>query len=314
MATRRDLVPLLRTLSIPFTEITEKAVNVNCPFCTGRTSGRRDSKERCGIFYSTLRFHCFRCKRVGPLFTLLKMMVGLTWTQYESYLGRTETADEDLPLAARVRERLRGSGESLQTAVHPEIDLPGLPVDEDVWEVYPEIRRFIRDRDFTQDHCRLYETHYPGRNGKHGHRLIIPVHDYQGKVVAFQGRDTTGRKKAKYLSEGPVGEFLYWSPVIERREPIYVVEGAFDVWRMEWNAVGSFTHALTLAQRRQLVTDPLIDEVVICWDSDSWDKSLSAAYSLAPIMGRVGVARLPEGEDPDSLGGDVIRELPIRWI
>ena len=315
MAERPEVIQLLRTLAIPYVVFdSETAVNINCPFCTGRRTGRRDTKNRCGIFFSSLRFHCFRCKRVGTLYTLLRTIAGITWAQYETHLGRLSRGDEDQPLAARIAERLRRGHNDRPAPTLPKIDLPGALVDTTVWDLYPELRRFIYDRKFYLEDCELYEAHYPGRSGRWAYRLILPIADRHGKPVAFQGRDMTGRKRAKYLTDGPVGDLLYWGTAVARGKPIYIVEGIFDVWRMDWNVVGTFTHAISASQRRQLVLDPLVQDVVFCWDADSYEKSLRAAYSLAPIMNRVGVVRLPEGEDPDSLGGPEIRNLPIRWV
>ena len=55
-----------------------------------------------------------------------------------------------------------------------------------------------------------------------------------------------------------------------------------------------------------------LDEIVVAWDADSYEMGLAAAREIAPLV-RAGCVRLPEGEDPDSLGRDAVLALEVQW-
>ena len=112
-----------------------------------------------------------------------------------------------------------------------------------------------------------------------------------------------------------MSELLYWTDLEKTAGApwrVYVVEGIFDAWRMAWNAVATFTHGISRSQRRQLLEHDQIREVVFAWDSDSWTMNVAAARGLAPLV-RAGSVRLPDGEDPDSMGAAGVLDLEVKW-
>ena len=62
--TKHKLQEILNDLRIQTSGLTSEAININCPHdhSTGGKSGQPDTKFRCGIWISTLRYHCLRCK------------------------------------------------------------------------------------------------------------------------------------------------------------------------------------------------------------------------------------------------------------
>ncbi len=144
-------------------------------------------------------------------------------------------------------------------------------------------------------------------------RVMFTLRDDQGRPIAFAGR-AFGDLKPKYLNvpNTPLftkGTILYGldvakGPIRERGRAV-LVEGYTDVISMHRagfpETVGSMGTALTQSQARLL--SRYTDRVVIAYDRD-------AAGSAASLRGMVIlreagldvlVARLPEGEDPDSL-------------
>ncbi|WGF86516.1 DNA primase [Marinivivus vitaminiproducens] len=148
------------------------------------------------------------------------------------------------------------------------------------------------------------------------HRLMFPIHDRRGRVVAFGGR-ALGEARAKYLNSPDTqlfhkGELLY--NLANARQParaagtVLVVEGYMDVIACAEaglaHAVAPLGTALTDGQLGLLWQ--LTEEPVICLDGDA--AGLRAAGRVAekalPMLqaGRsVRFALLPQGEDPDSL-------------
>ena len=155
-----------------------------------------------------------------------------------------------------------------------------------------------------------------GHYDRFRHRVIFPIHDAAGKVVAFGGR-ALGDAEPKYLNspETPAytkGEHLYGLDVerdaIRREGFAILVEGYLDLIALHQagfqNAVASLGTALTGAQVRLL--SRFAERVVVSYDGDAAGSS-AAARSLEHFLERgfdVRVAVLPPGKDPD----DFVRE------
>ena len=153
-------------------------------------------------------------------------------------------------------------------------------------------------------------------------RLMIPIHNDAGEVVAFSGRLLDPEAKAqKYVNspETPVfikSKILFGlnktkRPIIEAKSAI-LCEGQIDLMRC-WqhgirNAVAPQGTAFTDPHAR--ILKRLAEEVVICFDADRAGQA--AAQRAIDVLLKedlqVRVARIPQGEDPDSL----LRKQPVE--
>jgi DNA primase len=157
-------------------------------------------------------------------------------------------------------------------------------------------------------------------------RLVFPIEDLGGRVVAFGGRviEKVEEHVPKYLNspETPVyhkGDVLYglgWSRgAIRKTEEALVVEGYMDYVALAANgvdnAVAPLGTAMTTRQAELLAR--YAERVILLYDSDT--AGLKATFRSGDELLRAGVevlvATLPEGEDPDSLvrskGADALR-------
>ena len=148
-------------------------------------------------------------------------------------------------------------------------------------------------------------------------RVMFPIHDRSGKVIAFGGRALEPGAKAKYLNspETPVfhkGSLLFnhhraRQPAHEKGRLI-VVEGYVDVIALSEagfpNAVAPLGTALTPDQCALLWT--MASEPVLCFDGDNAGRKAAfrAIETALPLIGAgksLRFALLPEGQDPDDL-------------
>lgn len=148
-------------------------------------------------------------------------------------------------------------------------------------------------------------------------RIIFPITDARGRVVAFGGRAMGSETKAKYLNspETPLfhkGEILYnlagaRKAAFEKSEVI-VAEGYMDVIALHQagfeNAVAPLGTALTETQIGLLWR--LAPEPVLCFDGDkagvrAAGRALERALPLLKPGHSLRFALLPQNEDPDSL-------------
>jgi DNA primase len=153
-------------------------------------------------------------------------------------------------------------------------------------------------------------------------RLMIPIHDESGQVVAFSGRLLDPETKAQKYVNSPETPIFVKSkvlfglnrtkrPIIEADQAI-LCEGQIDLMRC-WqkgvrNVVAPQGTAFTELQARTLKR--LAKETVICFDADRAGQN--AAERSVDVLLKEGVqvriARMPEGEDPDSL----LRKQPVE--
>ena len=146
-------------------------------------------------------------------------------------------------------------------------------------------------------------------------RILFPIRDRRGRVVAFGGR-VLGEGTPKYLNspESPIfhkGRILYGlyeaRQAHRRLERVLVVEGYMDVVALAQHgirqAVATLGTATTTEQIEQLFR--VTDEILFCFDGDAAGRAAAwrAAENALPAMRAPRQARflfLPEGEDPDS--------------
>ncbi|MGP2493345.1 DNA primase [Mesorhizobium sp. PUT5] len=160
-------------------------------------------------------------------------------------------------------------------------------------------------------------------------RIMFPIPDSRGKIIAFGGRAMSPEVSAKYLNSPETelfhkGNVLYnyarARKAVARGGTLVVVEGYMDVIALAQagfeNAVAPLGTALTENQMELLWR--VAGEPMLCFDGDG--AGLKAAWRAADLIlpsiqpGRTArFALLPEGKDPDDLvkadGADAFRAV-----
>jgi DNA primase len=153
-------------------------------------------------------------------------------------------------------------------------------------------------------------------------RLIIPIFNHSGKVVAFGARALKENQQPKYINS-PESEIFKKSfilfgfnqsrdEILKRRE-IIIVEGYFDVISLYGcgirNVVAPMGTSLTKEQAK--TARRYADKVILMFDGDSAGRkaTLRASSIFSEIGIETWVVSLPQGEDPDSLARKNRKEL-----
>jgi len=147
-------------------------------------------------------------------------------------------------------------------------------------------------------------------------RVMFPIRDQRGRVVAFGGR-VLGDDKPKYLNSPETGIFhksrelygLYQARQANRKlDRLLVVEGYMDVIALAQHGIRNATATLGTATSKTHLERiyRLCPEVVFCFDGDEAGRKAAfrALEAALPCMEDGRQARflfLPEGEDPDTL-------------
>ncbi|WP_210395662.1 DNA primase [Motiliproteus sediminis] len=147
-------------------------------------------------------------------------------------------------------------------------------------------------------------------------RIMFPIIDMRGRVIAFGGR-VLGDNKPKYLNSPETDVFhknrelygLYQARKANRSlERLVIVEGYMDVVALAQFGISNAVATLGTATSEHHLTRifKLVPEVVFCFDGDQAGRQAArrALETALPQMQDGRQARflfLPDGEDPDSM-------------
>jgi DNA primase len=148
-------------------------------------------------------------------------------------------------------------------------------------------------------------------------RVMFPISDLRGRVIAFGGRALEKDQPAKYLNspETPLfhkGDNLYnLAPArlaTHNGAPLVVVEGYVDVIAMVGAGFAASVAPLgtALTENQLALLWKMADEPILCFDGDkagqkaAWRAADLALPHLLPGKS-LRFALLPEGQDPDDL-------------
>lgn len=229
-------------------------------------------------------------------------------------------------LAAEAREYLKSRGFNSETAKRWLIGYA--PEDMALYAAWAKESGYSQELLTAAGILSLRDENNPARGVyvRFRHRLMFPVRNDHGDVIAFSGRVLKAEDSpAKYMNS-PATPIFDKSEVffgfdkskraVHRAQSVVICEGQLDMIRcfesgIE-NIVAPLGTAFTAKHARLLKRHT--DQAVLCYDSDPAGVK-AAARAFAELAGEgvfVRVAALPPGEDPDSLirkeGVEALRE------
>jgi len=175
---------------------------------------------------------------------------------------------------------------------------------------------FLQDQKFSSEALKksgLFSDSQRGYFDRFFSRLIFPITDKSGNIIAFAGRDLTNKKNiAKYINsiETPIynkSKTFYGlnlsKDFIRKENSIILVEGYFDLIRLYQHNIKnvvaisgtSFTdlHASIIKQYSK--------NIIIAFDGDSAGKkaAIRTGYTLLKNDVNPKILSIPDGMDPD---------------
>jgi DNA primase len=225
--------------------------------------------------------------------------------------GRGYFADRGIPSATQVKFRL-GYAAGDQYALKEHLGAQKIPVEDMI-----EAGLLVGGEDIAVPYDRFRD------------RVMFPIADWRGRVIAFGGRALEKEVAAKYLNspETPLfhkGATLYNIAAARKAAhdgaQVIAVEGYIDAIAMVMAGFEATVAPLgtALTAEQLLLMWRMADEPTLCFDGD--DAGRRAAYraiDLALPLVTPGkslkFATLPDGQDPDDLvrsgGGDAVGDV-----
>jgi len=300
-------------------------------------------------------FHCFGCGCGGDVFSFLMKIEGMTFPDAARRLAERVGIELEERTLSPEEERLQQQRERLFRVNTVAADyyhqmLMSQPGGEparrylkrrgygrkaageygigyalDSWE---GLRKHLAEQGLAAEDARLLGLIRPGKEDRGDYdlfrgRLMFPIHDLSGRVVAFAGR-VLDDGKPKYINspESPIyhkGRVLFGlyqaRQAMRQSGEVLLVEGYFDQLALNRsgfaNAVATCGTALTVEHARLLKR--YVQRVVLLFDQDAAGQqaTFKAMATLQEEGVPAAVIELPAGDDPDSFlqqqGGEAFR-------
>lgn len=300
-----------------------------CPFHNEKTPSFN-------IFPENGSFYCFGCGAGGDVITFIRRIENLDYMEAIRFLAQRaglqvpeNSVDDGMSrVKARIMEINRETARYYNAVLNSEQGATGMNYLAGRGLTPNTIRRFglgyapdshyalvdyLEKKGYTQNEMIIANVAFKGRSGRavdrFCSRVMFPIIDLRGNVLAFGGRIMTD-EKPKYLntSETPVfnkGSFLFALNFAKSscNEQLILCEGYMDVIALHQagftNAVATLGTALTSSQAHLMAR--YTKEVIVSYDSD--EAGQKAASRAIPILRETGllvkVLTISGGKDPD---------------
>lgn len=289
------------------------------------------------IYTENGSFYCFGCGVGGDVISFIMKIENLDYVDAVKYLA--QRAGMELPensyddsmsrLRTRVFEANREAARFYYSVLTSPSGAKGLEYFHSRALTDQTIRRFglgfaddnwtslcsylhskgFKDSEITAANLGVKRKNGNGIYDRFTNRVMFPIIDLRGNVIAFGGRIMTN-EKPKYLntSDTPVFKksanlFSLNNAKNSGSRTLILCEGYMDVISVNQagfkNAVATLGTALTNEQA--MLMKRYADEVIICYDSD--EAGQKATERAIPILRNAGllirVIKIPNGKDPD---------------
>ncbi len=300
-----------------------------CPF-------HSEKSPSCTVYTDTQSFYCFGCGAGGDVITFVMKSENLDYFEAVKYLaerGNIPLPDEQFDEnSSRIKQRvyeinrlaarfffsqlkaqrdnnglayLLNRGLSLQT-----IEKYGLGYADDKWN---NLKNYLMSEGYTENELIVAGLCIKSKSGNlydvFRNRVIFPILDLRGNVIAFGGRLLDG-EGPKYLnsSDTPVFKksrnlFSLNFAKSSNEKRLILAEGYMDVIAINQagfsNTVATLGTALTPEQARLM--SQYAEEIIIAYDSD--DAGQKATYKAIALLSDAGlktrVLTIDNAKDPD---------------
>ena len=315
-----------------------------CPF-------HSDSTPSCHFYPSTQSFFCFGCQAGGDVITFIRRIENLDYIDAVKFLAQRaglEMPEEKADGSSRMRQRLYEMNRTAGRFWHQQLFSPegaegwqyitGRQLSEHTirrfglgWAAndYHKLQMYMRSQgfnDFELEDGSLLARYNNKLHDKFRYRLMFPIFDTRGNIIAFGGRTLSDDKKVpKYLNSNETLVFqkadnLFAMNYAKNSKADYFIlcEGYMDVISMHQagfdSAIASLGTAFTESQAR-FISRMGKKEVILAYDSDG--PGQTAAARGINIFAKLGiqarVLKMDGAKDPDEFikryGAEAFREL-----
>jgi DNA primase len=174
---------------------------------------------------------------------------------------------------------------------------------------------YVMARGLSEQTARYFGVGYYAGNGLLRRRVVIPIHNEHGELVAYSGRAIDQTKPKYRLPAGFRKSHLLFNlhrAIQSRESTLILVEGFFDTFKI--HQAGHHNVAALMGSKLSACQSDLIatyfQQVVLMLDADEAGKAATtAAAKVLSSRIRVHIIELAPGSQPDQLGSKEINQL-----
>jgi DNA primase len=172
---------------------------------------------------------------------------------------------------------------------------------------------YLNERGFTEDMAKTFGVgFFPGKGSMHD-RIVIPIHNSEGELVAYAGRTIDGSEpRYKFPAGFHKSLELFNLHRVGGEVSVILVEGFFDCMKV---TQAGFPCVALMGSTMSTAQEGLIREqfghVVVLLDGDEAGREAAGgiAERLQLVVYQVDVVELPDGVQPDQLSSDELHRL-----
>jgi DNA primase len=254
-------------------------------------------------------FNCFSCKKRGNVLDFVAAMERCSVRDAAVKIAEWFSVDGTEP--KKVSERIEKSVASvLGTAT---TNLINKPLSFQLKGIDHE-HAYLKERGLTPETIETFGVGFFSGKGSMSGRVVIPIHDEVGQLVAYAGRSVDGTEPKYKLPPGfHKSQVLYnlHRAILRPRNAVVVVEGFFDcmhVWGSGLAVVALMGSNMSDAQQIGIMSH--FERAVLLFDGDQPGRTCTDAclLKLAHKMWTKAV-QLPVGQQPEDLKEEQLKGL-----
>lgn len=177
---------------------------------------------------------------------------------------------------------------------------------------------YVMSRGLSVQTARYFDVGYYDGNGFLRGRVVIPIHNEHGELVAYSGRAIDEAEPKYRLPAGFRRSHVLFNlhrAIQSREHSLILVEGFFDTFKIHQAGHRNVAALMgsKLSDRQAELVGTHFDQVILMLDADKAGKAATAAArtALSSIL-RVEVVELASGTQPDQLASGEINHLLRR--
>jgi DNA primase len=174
---------------------------------------------------------------------------------------------------------------------------------------------YVLSRGLSEEIARYFGVGYYGGNGFLHRRIVIPIHNEQGELVAYSGRAIDQTEPKYRLPAGFHKSHLLFNlhrAIGSGDRRLILVEGFFDTFKIHQAGHHNVAALMgsNLSERQTSLVGTYFDQAILMLDGDEAGKAAtaSAADALSSHIA-VQIAELASGSQPDQLASREINQL-----
>jgi DNA primase len=174
---------------------------------------------------------------------------------------------------------------------------------------------YVISRGLSAETARYFGVGYYDGNGFLRGRVVIPIHNEYGKLVAYSGRSIDEAEPKYRLPAGFRKSHVLFNlhrAIQSRGDTVILVEGFFDTFKTHQAGHHNVAALMgsKLSDRQAELIGTYFDQVILMLDADKAGKAATAAAgkTLSSVLS-VQIVELASGTQPDQLASEEIHQL-----